>query len=226
METLEPIVSFTIGGFNVDIVPEIVVQWGIIALITILSWWATRNLSIKPGKKQTVVEAIYKSLDGMIRSNVGEEYLDILPFIGAIAVYIFMMNMVGLVGIVPPTKNLSVTAALGLISFFVVQYYAIKKHGVGSYLKGYISPVSVMLPINLLERLMFPLSLALRLFGNVLAATFLVELVYEALGKVAFVAQLGLPIPLHGYFDIFDGVIQVVIFVMLTMINIKIISEH
>ena len=226
METLEPIVSFTIGGFNIDIVPEIVVQWGIIALIAALSWWATRNLSIRPGKKQTVVEGIYKSLEGMIRSNVGEEYLDILSFIGAISVYIFMMNMAGLVGIVPPTKNLSVTVALGLISFFVVQYYAIKKHGIGSYLKGYISPVSVMLPINLLERVMFPLSLALRLFGNVLAATFLVELVYEALGKVAFVAQLGLPIPLHGYFDIFDGVIQVVIFVMLTMINIKIISEH
>lgn len=226
METLEPIVSFTLGGFRVDITPEMVVQWGIIVLIALLAWWGTRNLSIKPGKKQTVVEAIYTSLVGIIKNNVGEKYLDIIPFIGTIAVYIFMMNMVGLVGLIPPTKNFSVTVALGLISFFMVQAYAIKGHGVGGYLKGYINPVAIMLPINLLERVMFPVSLALRLFGNVLAATFLVELVYESLGKIAFIAQIGLPIPLHGYFDIFDGVIQVVIFVMLTMINIRIISEH
>ncbi|MBU3136563.1 F0F1 ATP synthase subunit A [Clostridium gasigenes] len=226
METLEPIVSFTLGGFEIDITPEMVVQWGIIIFIALLCWWATRNLSIKPGKKQTVVETIYKSLNGLIINNVGEKYLDILPFIGTTAIFIFMMNMVGLIGISPPTKSFSVTVSLGLISFFVVQYYAIKSHGVGSYLKGYAQPVWIMLPINLLERVMFPVSLALRLFGNILAATILLELVYEALGHIAWIAQIGLPIPLHGYFDIFDGVIQVVIFVMLTMINIKIVSEH
>lgn len=226
METLEPIVSFTLGGFKIDITPEMVVQWGIIIFIALLCWWTTRNLSIKPSKKQTVVETIYKSLKGLIINNVGEKYLDILPFIGTTAVFIFMMNMVGLIGISPPTKSFSVTVSLGLISFFVVQFYAIKNHGIGSYLKGYAQPVAIMLPINLLERVMFPVSLALRLFGNILAATILVELVYEALGSVAWIAQIGLPIPLHGYFDIFDGVIQVVIFVMLTMINIKIVSEH
>lgn len=226
METLEPIVSFTLGGFRIDISQEMVIQWGILALVALIAWWSTRNLTIKPNKKQTAVETIYTSLRGIIKTNVGESYMDILPFIGTLAVYIFMMNMVGLVGLIPPTKTFSVTVALGLISFFAVQSYAIKKHGVGSYLKGYAQPVAVMLPINLLERLMLPVSLALRLFGNILAATFLVELVYENLHKVSWVAEIGLPIPLHGYFDIFDGVIQVVIFVMLTMINIKIVSEH
>lgn len=226
MEALEPIVSFTLGGFKIDITPEVVMQLVIIAIIALLCWLATRNLSIKPSKKQTVVETIYTSLVEMIKTNVGEKYLDILPFIGSLAIYIFMMNMVGLLGLKPPTENLSVTVALGLTSFFVVQYYAIKDHGVGSYLKGYTEPVALMLPINLLERIMLPVSLSLRLFGNILAATFLMELVYESLGKIAWIAQIGLPIPLHGYFDIFDGVIQVVIFVMLTMINIKIVSEH
>ncbi|MBU3108186.1 F0F1 ATP synthase subunit A [Clostridium gasigenes] len=226
MEALEPIVSFTLGGFKIDITPEVVMQLVIIAIIALLCWLTTRNLSIKPSKKQTVVETIYTSLVEMIKTNVGEKYLDILPFIGSLAVYIFMMNMVGLLGLKPPTENLSVTVALGLTSFFVVQYYAIKNHGVGSYLKGYTEPVALMLPINLLERIMLPVSLSLRLFGNILAATFLMELVYESLGKIAWIAQIGLPIPLHGYFDIFDGVIQVVIFVMLTMINIKIVSEH
>ena len=73
---------------------------------------------------------------------------------------------------------------------------------------------------------MLPVSLALRLFGNILAATFLVELCYEALHSVGFIAQLAIPVPLHAYFDIFDGGIQTVIFIMLTMINIKMIAEH
>ncbi|MGL5085935.1 MAG: F0F1 ATP synthase subunit A [Clostridium sp.] len=226
MEVSEPIVSFTLGVFTIDITPEMVVQWGIIIFIALLCWWATRNLTIKPSKKQVVVESIYNALKGMIKNNVGEKYLDILPFIGTLGVFIFTMSTVGLIGIAPPTKNINVTLALGLVSFVFIQAYAIKDHGVGAYFKGYAKPVAIMLPINLLERVMFPISLALRLFGNILAATILLELVYEALGGIAWIAQIGLPIPLHGYFDIFDGVIQVVIFVMLTMINIKIISEH
>lgn len=83
-----------------------------------------------------------------------------------------------------------------------------------------------MLPLNIMERLMLPVSLSLRLFGNVMAATVLIELAYEALSSISFFAQLGLPIPLHAYFDIFDGVIQMVIFVMLTMLNIRTVAEH
>ncbi|MGL5351721.1 MAG: F0F1 ATP synthase subunit A, partial [Clostridium sp.] len=126
---MEPIVSFKLGGFTIDITPEMVVQWGIMIFIALLCFWATRNLSIKPTKKQTVVETIYNSLRGVIVGNVGEKYLDILPFIGTIIVFIFMMNMVGLIGIAPPTKNISVTLALGLMSFVFVQGYAIKDHG-------------------------------------------------------------------------------------------------
>lgn len=73
---------------------------------------------------------------------------------------------------------------------------------------------------------MLPISLSLRLFGNMFAATIIMELVYSSLSKITWVAQLGIPIPLHMYFDLFDGTIQMVIFVMLTMINIVIISEH
>ncbi|AYE34738.1 F0F1 ATP synthase subunit A [Clostridium septicum] len=226
MEPLKPIFSFGLGGFTVDITPDIVVQWVIIALVAILAWWATRNLKVKPSKKQVVVESIYTTIRNVVLENVGENYTDIIPFIGSMGIYLLLMNLVGLIGVVPPTKNFSVTLGMALITFFVVQTYAIKKHGVKSYMKGYIQPIPVMLPINLLERVMLPVSLSLRLFGNVLAATFIIELVYENLHKIAWIAQIGLPIALHGYFDVFDGVIQMVIFVMLTMINIKIVSEH
>ena len=136
------------------------------------------------------------------------------------------MNLLGLVGITPVTNNFSVTLALGLISFVVIQGYTMKKIGIGHYFLGYGQPMLMMLPINVIERVMLPVSLSLRLFGNILAASFLVELVYESLDKIAWIAQIGLPVPLHAYFDIFDGCIQMVIFVMLTMINIKITVEH
>lgn len=227
MHPSEPIYSFNIGKLIIDIKPESVIMFTTVLLIGVIAWWGTRDLKQKPiGKKQVVVEYLYNFMKNVVSSNMGDDYNDIIPFIGTLAVFLLVMNLTGLVGIVPPTKNFSVTIILGCISFLVIQAYAIRKIGLGHYLTGYGKPMLMMLPINILERVMLPISLALRLFGNVLAATYLVELVYEALSSVTWIAQIGLPIPLHAYFDIFDGVIQTVIFVMLTMINIKITVEH
>ena len=118
------------------------------------------------------------------------------------------MNLTGLFGLPIPTKSFSVTVALSLITFYMVQYYTIRKYGLKTYFRGYTFPLAIITPINILERIMLPISLALRLFGNILAATFLVELAYEALGHVGFIASIGIPVPLMAYFDLFDGAIQ------------------
>lgn len=226
METLEPLWSFGIGPFTIDIAPEVVIQWAIILLITILAIWGTREMKLRPGKKQTVVEALYSTVKDVIVANMGEKFIDLIPFIGSLFIFLLFMNLTGLIGLPVPTKNFSVTVGLALITFYMVQYYSISRHGLKSYFKGYAYPLALITPINILERIMLPVSLALRLFGNILAATFLVELCYEALGSIGFIAKLGIPIPLHAYFDIFDGGIQTIIFIMLTMINIKITAEH
>ena len=227
MELTHPIFSFNIGKLVIDIKPEAIIQLVIVLLIGILAWWATKDLKRRPtGKKQVVVEYIYTTIQNVVNTNMGEQYGDMIPFIGTLAVFIVTMNLLGLVGITPVTNNFSVTLALGLISFVVIQGYTMKKIGIGHYFLGYGQPMLMMLPINVIERVMLPVSLSLRLFGNILAASFLVELVYESLDKIAWIAQIGLPVPLHAYFDIFDGCIQMVIFVMLTMINIKITVEH
>ena len=227
MELTHPIFSFNIGKLVIDIKPEAIIQLVIVLLIGILAWWATKDLKRRPaGKKQVVVEYIYTTIQNVVNANMGEQYGDMIPFIGTLAVFIVTMNLLGLVGITPVTNNFSVTLALGLISFVVIQGYTMKKIGIGHYFLGYGQPMLMMLPINVIERVMLPVSLSLRLFGNILAASFLVELVYESLDKIAWIAQIGLPVPLHAYFDIFDGCIQMVIFVMLTMINIKITVEH
>lgn len=227
MTPYDPIFSFNIGKLVIDIKPEAIIQLVIILLIGVLVWWLTKDLKVKPnGKKQVVVEYLYTTVKGVIDENMGEQFEGFIPFIGTLGIFILSMNFMGLIGVPAPTKNLSVTMTLAVISFVVIQGYAIKKIGLGHYFLGYAKPMVGVLPLNIIERVMLPVSLSLRLFGNILAATIIMELVYNALGSVAWVAQIGLPVPLHFYFDIFDGVIQMVIFVMLTMINIKITVEH
>lgn len=227
MHPYEPIFSFNIGRLVIDIKPEAIIQLGIVLLVGVLAWYVTRNLKIKPvGKRQVIVEYIYNMIQNVVDANMGEKYRDVIPFIGTLATFILVMNLMGLTGLPVPTKNFSVTIALALIAFVFIQAYTIRKIGVKHYFIGYSKPMAMMLPINILERIMLPVSLSLRLFGNILAATFLVELVYEGLAGLSWFAQLIIPVPLHAYFDIFDGGIQMVIFVMLTMINLKITVEH
>ena len=213
-------------GYRFGLSPEIVTQWIIMLILAVSGFLLTRNLKTVPDKKQAALEKLYITVESLVKNTMGESYTNFIPYVGSLIIYLLCLNYTGLIGIKPPTQNLSVTAALGVTTFMTIHYTAIKRNGLLGYAKGYAHPFIVMLPINIMERVMLPVSLSLRLFGNILAASFLVELVYESLDKIAWIAQIGLPVPLHAYFDIFDGCIQMVIFVMLTMINIKITVEH
>ena len=222
MEQSPIIYSHNFGFFTLDITTSVIVQWVIIAILGIGSFLLTRNLKEKPDKKQAALEKIYITVESVVTNTMGESYLRFIPYIGSLMVYLIFLNFMGLIGIKPPTQDLSVTVGLAITTFITIHYTAIKRNGFGKYLKGYVHPFAFMVPINVMERVMLPVSLALRLFGNMLAATILVDLVYEALGKFA----IGLPIIVHGYFDLFDGTIQMLVFSMLTMIQIKLTAEH
>jgi F-type H+-transporting ATPase subunit a len=226
MDKIEPLFHIKFFGYNIGIAESIVVQWCIIALVAILCFYFTRDLKTIPNKKQNIIEIVMDSINNLVRDNMGEGYMGFVPFVGTIVIFLFFMNLTGLIGIEPPTVDYSVSLALALITFFVVQWFAIKKVGLGHYFKGYVEPYSFILPINLIERVMLPVSLSFRLFGNMTAGVVIINLAYESLAHLTGFAQLIVPIPLHFYFDLFDGVIQMVIFVMLTMVNIKVIAEH
>ena len=125
MEPSKAIFSFNLGNIAIDIKPEAIAQLVIVILILVLAWWSTRNMKIRPNKKQTIVESIYNMLNNIVISNVGESFISIVPFIGTLAVFIIAMNLTGVVGISPPTESFSVTLTLALISFVMVQGYAI-----------------------------------------------------------------------------------------------------
>lgn len=222
MENNPIIYSHNFGAFTVDITTSVVIQWAIIAVLGIGSFLLTRNLKEKPDKKQAAIEQLYDTIKSLVTDTMGESYSSFIPYIGSLIIYLIFLNFSGLIGIKPPTQDLSVTIGLAFTTFITIHYTAIKRNGFGRYLKGYIHPFAFMAPINLMERVMLPVSLALRLFGNMLAATILVELVYEVLGNYA----IGIPIIVHGYFDVFDGTIQMLVFSMLTMIQIKLTVEH
>ncbi|MCY6485622.1 F0F1 ATP synthase subunit A [Clostridium aestuarii] len=221
----EPLSNFL--GKYLGITQEIVVQWMIILVTLVGCMLLTRNLKRIPNKRQSVLEIFVETINKLVIDNMGEGYKSFIPYIGSLVIFLLGMNVTGLIGVHPPTKDLNVTLGLAVTSFAVIQAYTIKKHGILGYFKGYITPVGILLPINIMERIMLPVSLSLRLFGNIFAGVMIMELIYGALFKTPLgIGQIGIPIPLHFYFDVFDASIQMLIFVMLTMINIKIISEH
>lgn len=226
MEKIVPLFHIKFFGYSIGIMQSIVVQWCIIAVVAILCICFVRNLKIIPNKKQNIIEIIMDFINNLVRDNMGEDYMGFVPYIGTIVIFLSIANLTGMIGVTPTTVDYSVTLALALITFFVVQWFAIKKIGLGHYFKGYVEPYAFILPINLIERVMLPVSLSFRLFGNMTAGVVILDLAYKSLGSLNGFAQLIVPIPLHFYFDLFDGIIQMVIFVMLTMVNIKVIAEH
>ena len=145
---------------------------------------------------------------------LGEEAEGYSTYIVTVLIFIACSNMVGLFGFTPPTMDLTVTVALSLVSIVVVQIAGIAKKGVKGWLKSFGQPMAAIAFMNVLELGIRPLSLCMRLFGNILGATVIMELLKHVVPVI-------LPAALSLYFDIFDGCIQAYVFVFLTSLYIK-----
>ena len=144
----------------------------------------------------------------------------LVPFIGTLAVYLACANLFGLLGFTPPTSDYNVTLALAIITFVMTQYYGLKTNGLGGYIKGYFEPMPLLVPLNIIGELANPISLSFRLFGNILSGGIILGLIYgafEGLGRIGWIAPIITPV-FHAYFDVFSGLIQTFIFIMLTMV--------
>ena len=169
----------------------------------------------KPSGFQNAIELVVEMLDGMVYSSMGKKGIPFRNYISILFVFILISNLSGLVGLRPPTADYGVTLALGLMTFTIVQFNNIKYNKFGA-VKELFEPIPLLFPINLIGEIAVPISLSLRLFGNVLAGTVIMALLYGLLSKVAFVW----PGALHAYFDVFSGAIQSYVFCMLTMVFI------
>lgn len=199
------------GG--IPVYESTVVTWIIMAVVTVLCAILTRNLKLVPDKKQLVLETAVGWIRDFCRDNMGEGGLRYFPYLGTVLIYIGTANIIGLFGLKPPTKDLSVTMALALMSILLIEGANFRHRGFTGFFKSLCKPTPVMLPMNILEIGIRPLSLCLRLFGNVVAAFIIMEL-------LKYVCPVLLPLPFSFYFDIFDGCLQAYIFVFLTSLFI------
>lgn len=205
--------AFTIGGIGIS--ESVVVTWIIMAGILIASLLLTRNLKVEnPGKRQLFLEHAITWLQGIGEGILGPEGRMYAPYLSAVLIYIGIANLIGIFGFKPPTKDMNVTAALALMSIVLIEFAGIHKKGAKRWLKSFAEPIALIAPINVLELVIKPLSLCMRLFGNVLGAFVIMKLIEHIL-------PVGLPVVFSAYFDIFDGLIQAYVFVFLTGLFIK-----
>ena len=216
MEELEAATAFTIPIFGgIDVAESTVISWVIMAIIMILTLVLTRNMKVEnPGKLQVGVEYVVESLQNIVRGIVGHEGERNVPYLATVLVFLGISNVFAVTGMKPPTKDLNVSAAVALMSIVLVQIASIRQNRVKGWLKGFTKPIAVVTPINIMELAIRPLSLCMRLFGNVLGA-FVVMKLLEHLVPVILPAVFSL------YFDFFDGLIQAYVFVFLTGLFIK-----
>lgn len=212
--TCEDVFSIPLAG-GIGVSESVVVSWIIIAFLAVLSFCLTRNLKVKnAGKRQIAVETAVSSLQNMAEGIVGEEGKGYALYLATVLIYLGVANLIGLLGFKPPTKDLNVTAGLAIMSIFLIEFAGIKKKGVGGWIKSFTEPIAVVTPINILEVFIKPLSLCMRLFGNVLGAFVIMEVIKTLVPVV-------IPAVFSCYFDIFDGLIQAYVFVFLTGLFIK-----
>ena len=203
------------------------ILWGLIlaAILAVLGIWMGHGLETVPTtKRQIAAELIVGKIYDYAKQNLGNKAETFAPYMGTIFIYILLGSSLGLLGLRPITADVNVTFSLSLLTFLPIQISGFRYLGVKGKLKHMCEPYPFMLPLNILEDCTLPISLALRLFGNIFGGMIVVELwMYFMEWLSAFVSSVPFMravfvLPLNAFFDIFEPVIQTYIFVTLTMV--------
>ena len=202
---------FTIGP--VPITKPVVTTWGLIAVLTLVGFFATRALKLSPTRSQAALELIFGTIADQIRGTMRAPPTPYVPLIGTLFLFILAANWSSLVpGVEPPTAHIETDAALGLIVFCSIIYFGIRARGFGGYLKTFAEPSIVMIPLNIVETFTRTFSLIVRLFGNVMSGVFIIGIVLSLVGLLV-------PVPLMAL-ELLIGAIQAYIFTVLAMVFI------
>ena len=208
---LQNATAFTIPVFGgIKVAESVVVSWILMALIMVAVLLSTRHLKADhPGRLQSLLELAVGGLNNFTKDNIGTYWRHFAPWLGSVAIYIACANLSGIIGLTPPTKDVSVAAALALTSVFLIYGGSFRFLGVKGGFHKFLEPLALLAPINVMEIAIRPLSLCMRLFGNVLGSFIIMELIKAVLPVVV-------PAMFSLYFDLFDGLIQTIVFVFLT----------
>lgn len=196
---------------------HVLMTFVVILLLFIIGKIASGMRRDIPTKGQNVFELLVGSIRKMGIDVMGEEGEPYIPLIFAIGVYVLFSNLLGILpGFLSPTANLNTTAAPAIIVFFTYHFIGIKKHG-AHYVKHFMGPVPWLAPlmiiIELIGHLSRPLSLSMRLFGNIFGEDLVIIILFVL---VPFLV----PLPMY-FMAVFTSVLQAYVFMMLSMIYIS-----
>lgn len=208
-----------------DITGEVIAMWIILAVITLLSLIVKFTLKEKPGKFQNIIETGIEYLDNFFGDTLGKKKSrKYFTFLATLFIFIIFSNYSGLFPgmgmteyVKAPTASLSVTAGLGVVTFLFLQVSGLR-HNVKHYFKRFISPMFFMLPLILLDEIIKPASLALRLYGNIFGEETVTEELYHIL-------PIGAP-ALMMLLSLLFCALQAVVFTMLVSIYLDEVTEE
>ena len=209
------------GGLTADDEAIMTMSLVVVVLIVGFSYLTTRRLGMIPGGRQHILEMIVEGLSGFLREMVGPDGPRYLPLIASLFLYIVVSNLLGIIpGFVSPTSSINTTLALALVAFFSYHAMGLRAKGL-AYFKDFLGPVwwlaPLMLPLEIISHLARILSLSFRLFGNIKGDEIVVAILVLLAGLVHYIIPFQIfMLPLA----IFTGVVQALIFTMLTTIYI------
>lgn len=217
MEELMKVVGL-VGEHGYSIIPKhILYAWVVMLILIVVGWLATRRLSLIPKGAQNVLESAIGGIEDFVVVNMGEAGRKVFPVLGTLFIFILVCNLIGLIpGCDAPTANINTNAAMAVFVFLYYNYWGFRLHGLG-YIKHFTGPfwwlAPLMLPIEVISHFARPLSLTLRLFGNIRGEEIVIALLF-------ILAPIVSTIPIYLLFTLMKTM-QAFIFFMLSMMYLK-----
>jgi F-type H+-transporting ATPase subunit a len=229
---IETVFTITAAGYEIPVTETVIVSWVVMAILIIAAFIFTRNLQRIPRGAQSLVESGIEFLNNFSKNQFGK-YAGIFgPYIGTLFLFLLLANIIPaitpvfaagkapLFDIKPPTRDINLCAALALVSVLLMIFSGLIVRRPSGWLKNLFNPMPIMLPFNLMEYIIKPLTLCLRLFGNILGGFIIMSLISFMLANLIKFSIL-IPIPFSLYFDFFDGFVQALVFTFLTSLYIS-----
>lgn len=211
LNPLIPDILFHIGP--VPISRAVVTTWVIMAFMFAFAFVAFRSSPQTEGPAASVLEIVVEGIADQIEEIIGRNPWPFMPLLGSLFLFIALANLAAIIpGGSPPTGHIETPAALALIVFGSVHFYGIRERGVTAYLRHYVQPNWLLLPLNFLSELTRTFSLMIRLFGNMMSHEFVIAI-------VLVLAGLFVPIPFM-FLGILIGLVQAYIFTILATVYI------
>ena len=213
---MEPVLFFESHWLKEHHLVVVSYTWFVMAMLVLFSFLATRRMNILPGRFQNVMEVIIGGFDSLLTDTMGHEGRKFFPLIATLGLYILTSNLLGLIpGFESPTANLNTTVSMAVVVFVMTHIVGVKVHGV-KYFKQFMGPVwwltPLMMPIEIISHLSRPLSLSVRLFGNIMGEDIVLTV-------VLLLVPLLVPLPVFVLM-IFTSCIQTLVFMLLAMMYI------